>query len=46
MFTLQVSIYCLLDFQGRIVIRVPLIALIFPIAQRVFTNVAGTGQKF
>ena len=36
MFTLQVSLYCLLDFQGRIVIRVPLKALIFCMTQCVF----------
>ena len=35
-FFLQVSRYCLLDFQGRIVIRVPLLALIFPMTQCVF----------
>ena len=35
-FTLQVSRYCLLDFQGRIVIRVPLIALIFSMTHCVF----------
>ena len=29
LFTLQVSRYCVLDFQGGIVIRIPLIALIF-----------------
>ena len=34
LFTLQV--YCLLDFQGRIVIRVPLIALIFSMTKCVF----------
>ena len=33
LFTLQVSRYCLLDFQGRIVIRIPLIALIFSMTQ-------------
>ena len=36
LFTLQVSRYCLLDFQGRIVIRVPLIALIFSMTHCVF----------
>ena len=36
LFTLQVSRYCLLDFQGRIVIRIPLIALIFSMTQCVF----------
>ena len=36
LFTLQVSTYCLLDFQGIIVIRVPLIALIFSMTQCVF----------
>ena len=36
LFTLQVSRYCLLDFQGRIVIRIPLVALIFSMTQRVF----------
>ena len=35
-FTLQVRRYCLLDFQGRIVIRVPLIALMFSMTQCVF----------
>ena len=34
--TLQVSRYCLLDFQGRILTRVPLIALIFCMTQCVF----------
>ena len=36
LFTLQVSRYCLLDFQARIAIRVPLIALIFFMTQCVF----------
>ena len=36
LFTLQVSRYCLLDFQGRIVIRVPLKALIFSMTHCVF----------
>ena len=34
--TLQVSKYCLLDFHGRIVSSVPLIALIFFMTQCVF----------
>ena len=50
LFTLQVSRYCLLDFQGRIVIRVPLIALIFSMTQcRILQwrpNVGGTSPKF
>ena len=33
LFTLQVSRYCLLDFQGRIVIRVPMLALLFSMTQ-------------
>ena len=36
LFTLQLSRYCLLDFQGRVVIRIPLIALIFSMTQCVF----------
>ena len=36
LFTLRVSRYCLLDFQGGIVIRMPLIALIFSMTQCVF----------
>ena len=36
LFTLQVSRYCLSDFQGSIVIGVPLIALIFSMTQCVF----------
>ena len=36
LFTLQVSRYCLLDVQGRIVIRIPLKALIFSMTQCVF----------
>ena len=36
LFTLQVSRYSLLGFQGRIVIRIPLIALIFSMTQYVF----------
>ena len=36
LFTLQVNRYCLSEFQGRIVILVPLIALIFFMTQRVF----------
>ena len=36
-FTLQVRRYCLLDVQGRIVIRVPLIALMFSMTQCVFS---------
>ena len=36
LFTIQVSRYCLLDFQGIIVIRIPLKALIFFMTQCVF----------
>ena len=36
LFTLQVGRYCLFDFQGRIVIGVPLLALIFSMTQCVF----------
>ena len=36
LFTLQVGRYCLLDFQGRIVIRIPLIALISYMTRCVF----------
>ena len=36
LYTLQVNKNCLLDFQGRIVIRIPLIALIFSMTQGVF----------
>ena len=55
LFTLQVSRYCLLDFQGRIVIRIPLIALISSMTQcsgsfkRVLQwrpIVGGTGPKY
>ena len=45
MFTLQVRRYCLSDFQGRIVIRVSLIALIFSMTQSVFTNVYCNGGQ-
>ena len=33
LFILQISRYCLLDFKGRIVIRIPLKALIFSMTQ-------------
>ena len=36
LFTLQVGRYCHLDFHGRIVISIPLIALIFSMPQCVF----------
>ena len=39
LFTLQVS-RCLLDFQGRIVIRIPLKALIFSMTQCVLAALA------